>query len=155
MELQGKVAIVTGSARGIGEGIAMVLAREGAQVVINSRKLADCSETVNKIKSAGGRAIAIAGDVSKKADVTALVEETVKQLGSVDILVNNAGIEGPPCLTVDLSEEQWDRVLNVNLKGVFLCCQAVIPHMVKKGGGRIVNIVSTASLRMTVFGGVE
>jgi len=155
MELQGKVAIVTGSARGIGEGIAMVLAREGAQVVINSRKLADCSETVNKIKSAGGRAIAIAGDVSKKADVTALVEETVKQLGSVDILVNNAGIEGPPCLTVDLSEEQWDRVLNVNLKGVFLCCQAVIPHMVKKGGGRIVNIGSTASLRMTFFGGVE
>jgi NAD(P)-dependent dehydrogenase (short-subunit alcohol dehydrogenase family) len=155
MELQGKVAIVTGSARGIGEGIAMVLAREGAQVVINSRKLADCKETVDKINSAGGKAIAIAGDVSKKADVTALVEETVKQLGAVDILVNNAGIEGAPCLTVDLSEEQWDRVLNVNLKGVFLCCQAVIPHMMKQGGGRIVNIGSTASLRMTFFGSVE
>jgi NAD(P)-dependent dehydrogenase (short-subunit alcohol dehydrogenase family) len=155
MELQGKTAIVTGSARGIGEGIAMVLAREGAQVVINSRKMADCAEMVNKIIAAGGKAIAIAADVSKKADVVTLVEGAVKQFGSVDILVNNAGIEGPPCLTMDLSEEQWDRVLNVNLKGMFLCCQAVIPQMMKQGAGRIINIGSTASLRMTFFGGLE
>jgi NAD(P)-dependent dehydrogenase (short-subunit alcohol dehydrogenase family) len=155
MELKGKTAIITGSARGIGEGVASVLAREGANVVINSRKAADCIEAVNKITAAGGKAVAIAADVSKKAEVSAMVAETIKQFGAVDILVNNAGIEGAPCLTMDLSEEQWDRVLNVNLKGVFLCCQAVIPQMMKQGKGRIVNIGSTAGIRMTFFGGPE
>jgi NAD(P)-dependent dehydrogenase (short-subunit alcohol dehydrogenase family) len=155
MELQGKTAIVTGSARGIGEGIAMVLAREGANVVINSRKAADCAVIVDKIKALGGKAIAVGADVSKKSDVTAMVDETIKQFGAVDILVNNAGIEGHPCLTHDLSEEQWDRVLGVNLKGVFLCCQAVIPQMMKQGQGRIVNIASTAAIRMTFFGSLD
>jgi len=152
---QGKTAIVTGSARGIGEGIAMVFAREGANVVINSRKAAECARVVDKIKARGGRAIAVGADVSKKSDVTALVDETIKQFGAVDILVNNAGIEGHPCLTQDLSEEQWDRVLGVNLKGVFLCCQAVIPQMMKQGKGRIVNIASTAAIRMTFFGSLD
>src|SRR5512140_2254385 len=96
MELKGKTAIVTGSARGIGEGIALVLAREGANVVINSRKPADCEVVVKKIAAAGGKAIAVGGDVSKKADVDALVAATVKQFGAVDILVNNAGIESHP-----------------------------------------------------------
>lgn len=155
MELKGKTAIVTGSARGIGEGIALVLAREGANVVVNSRKVKDCEVVVQKIVSSGGKAIAIGGDVSEKADVVAMVSETIKQLGAVDILVNNAGIEGTPCLTKDLSEEQWDRVLGVNLKGVFFCCQAVIPQMMKQGQGRIVNIASTAAVRMTFFGSLE
>lgn len=155
MELNGKTAIITGSARGIGEGIAMVFAREGANVVINSRKAADCARTVDKIKSAGGKAIAIAADVSKKSEVAAMVAETVMQFGTVDILVNNAGIEGAPCLTPDLSEEQWDRVMNVNLKGVFLCCQAVISQMRKQNKGRIVNISSVAGIRMTFLGGPE
>lgn len=155
MELQGKTAIVTGSARGIGEGIAMVLVREGANVVINSRKVSDCEKLVSRITAAGGRAIAIGADVSKKADVTAMVAKTIDHFGTIDILVNNAGIEAPPCLTTDLSEEQWDRVLNVNLKGVFLCCQAVIPSMIKQNHGRIVNISSTAGIRMTFFGGLE
>ena len=155
MELKGKTAIVTGSGRGIGEGIALVLAREGARVVVNARKAEECADVVKKIVSSGGKAIAVAADVSKKAEVTAMVAETVKQFGAVDILVNNAGIEGTPCLTKDLSEEQWDRVLSVNLKGVFLCCQAVIPQMMKQGKGRIVNIGSTAGLRMTFFGGPE
>ncbi len=155
MELKGKTAIVTGSARGIGEGIALVLAREGANVVVNSRKAEDCAGVVQKIVSADGKAIAVGADVSKKADVTAMVAETIKQFGAVDILVNNAGIEGTPCLTKDLSEEQWDRVLGVNLKGVFLCCQAVIPQMMKQGKGRIVNIASTAAVRMTFFGSLE
>jgi NAD(P)-dependent dehydrogenase (short-subunit alcohol dehydrogenase family) len=155
MELKGKTAIVTGSARGIGEGIALVLAREGANIVVNSRKAKDCEEMVQKLTALGAKAIGVAADISKKIDVTAMVAETVKQFGAVDILVNNAGIEGPPCLTEDLSEEQWDRVLGINLKGVFLCCQAVIPQMKKQGQGRIVNIGSTASLRMTFFGGVD
>ncbi len=155
MELKGKTAIVTGSARGIGEGIALVLAREGAHVVVNSRKQKDCEAVVQKIVSAGGKAIAVGADVSKKADVESLVAETIKHFGALDILVNNAGIESHPVLTMDLSEEAWDRVLNVNLKGTFLCCQAVIPQMMKQGKGRIINIGSTASIRMTFFGSVE
>jgi len=155
MELKGKTAIVTGSGRGIGEGIALVLAREGANVVVNSRKAKDCEGVVQKIVSSGGKAIAVGADVSKKADVTGLAAETIKQFGAIDILVNNAGIEGHPCLTQDLSEEQWDRVLGVNLKGLFLCCQAVIPQMMKQGKGRIVNIASTAAIRMTFFGSLD
>jgi len=103
----------------------------------------------------GGRAIAVAADVSKKAEVSALAAATVKHFGAIDILVNNAGIESHPVLTMDLAEEAWDRVLNVNLKGTFLCCQAVIPQMMKQGKGRIVNIGSTASIRMTFFGSIE
>jgi NAD(P)-dependent dehydrogenase (short-subunit alcohol dehydrogenase family) len=155
MELAGKTVIVTGSARGIGEGIALVLAREGANIVVNSRKPADCAEVVQKITSQGGKAIAVGADVSKKSDVAALVGETVRQFGAVDILVNNAGIEAPPCLAKDLPEQQWDQVLGINLKGVFLCCQAVIPQMTKQGKGRIVNIASTAGIRMTFFGSVD
>jgi NAD(P)-dependent dehydrogenase (short-subunit alcohol dehydrogenase family) len=155
MELAGKTAIVTGSSKGIGEGIVRVLAREGAKVVVNSRKKAECARLVQEILAAGGKAIAVEADVSRKADVTAMVEATVREFGAVDILVNNAGIEGHPVLAQDLPEEQWDRVLGVNLKGVFLCCQAVIPQMVKQGGGRIVNISSTAGVRMTFFGSVE
>jgi NAD(P)-dependent dehydrogenase (short-subunit alcohol dehydrogenase family) len=97
----------------------------------------------------------VGADVSKKNDATTLAEETIKHFGAIDILVNNAGIEGTPCLTQDLSEEQWDRVLGVNLKGVFLCCQAVIPQMMKQGKGRIVNIASTAAIRMTFFGSLD
>jgi len=155
MELKGKTAIVTGSGRGIGEGIALVLAREGANVVVNSRKAKDCEGVVQKIVSSGGKAIAVAADVSKRAEVTAMAAETIKRFRAIDILVNNAGIEGTPCLTMDLSEEQWDRVLNVNLKGVFLCCQAVLPQMMKQGKGRIVNISSTAGIRMTFFGSLD
>lgn len=155
MELKGKTAIVTGSARGIGEGIALVLAREGANIVVNSRKVDECADVVKKILSMGGKAIAVGADVSKKADAAAMAAEAIKQFGAIDILVNNAGIEGTPCLTQDLPEEQWNRVLGVNLTGVFLCCQAVIPQMMKQGTGRIVNIGSTASLRMTFFGSLE
>ena len=155
MELKGKTAIVTGSGRGIGEGIAMVFAREGANVVVNSRKAEECADVVKKIVSAGGKAIAIGADVSNKAEVAALAAGTIKQFGAIDILVNNAGIESHPVLTMELAEETWDRVLNVNLKGSFLCCQAVIPQMMKQNKGRIINIGSTASIRIAFFGGVE
>ncbi len=156
MELKGKTAIVTGSGRGIGEGIAMVLAREGANLVINDRTLSkDAEGVVKKILAMGGKAIAVAADVSKKSEVAAMADATVKQFGAIDILVNNAGIESHPVLTHELSEESWDRVINVNLKGVFLCCQAVIPQMMKQKSGRIINIGSTASIRMTFFGSAE
>lgn len=156
MELKGKTAIVTGSGRGIGEGIALVLAREGANIVINDRTITkDAEGVVQKIIAMGGKVIAVAADVSKKAEVQAMAAATIAHFGAIDILVNNAGIEGRPCLTEDLAEEQWDRIMNVNLKGVFLCCQAVIPQMKKQGSGRIVNISSTAGIRMTFFGGPE
>ena len=156
MELKGKTAIVTGSGRGIGEGIALVLAREGANLVINDRKItADAEGVVKKIKAMGGKAIAVEADVSKKSEVTAMAEQAVKQFGAIDILVNNAGIESHPVLTTGLAEESWDRSLNVNLKGSFLCCQAVIPQMMKQNKGRIINIGSTASIRIAFFGSVE
>jgi NAD(P)-dependent dehydrogenase (short-subunit alcohol dehydrogenase family) len=156
MELKGKTAIVTGSGRGIGEGIALVLAREGANLVINDRKLTqDAEGVVKKIKAMGGNAIAVEADVSNKNEVSAMAEQAVRQFGTIDILVNNAGIESHPVLTVELAEDAWDRVLTVNLKGTFLCCQAVIPQMMKQNKGRIINIGSTASIRMAFFGSVE
>lgn len=155
MELKGKTAIVTGSGRGIGEGIALVLAREGANVVLTARKMDEIAAVAKKIEAQGGKAMPFTADSSKKADVRAMAAATIKQFGAIDILVNNAGIEAPPGLAKDLPEEQWDRVLGVNLKGVFLCCQAVIPQMMKQNKGRIVNIASTAGIRMTFFGSVD
>lgn len=156
MELKGKTAIVTGAQRGIGEGIAIVLARKGANVVVNDLQITkEAEEVVRKITANGGKALAIAADVTKKDQVQAMVEATIKHFGAIDILVNNAGIEAPPGLSHELEEAQWDRVLNVNLKGVFLCSQAVIPQMMKQKKGRIVNIASTAGLRMTFLGGIE
>ena len=155
MELKDKTAIVTGSGRGIGEGVALVLGRAGANVVVMDRNLQDAKGVVQKIEASGGKATPFAADVTKKDTLDALVAATVKQFGTVDILVNNAGIESPPALLQDLSEQQWDRVLGVNLKGVFLCCQAVLPTMIKQNKGRIVNIGSTASIRMTFFGSLD
>jgi NAD(P)-dependent dehydrogenase (short-subunit alcohol dehydrogenase family) len=155
MELKDKVAIVTGSGRGIGEGIANVLAREGAKLVVVDMNLDDAGGVVKRIEAAGGKAIAAHADISNKAEVDAMVASTLAAFGRVDILVNNAGIEATPCLLRDLPEAQWDRVLGVNLKGTFLCCQAVLKPMMAQGSGRIVNIASTAALRMTFFGSAD
>ncbi len=155
MELKDKVAIVTGSGRGIGEGIAIQLAKKGAASVVMDRSLANAQAVVKKIEADGGKAMAVEADVSKKATLQAMVDAVVKKYGRLDILVNNAGIESTPMLLKDIPEEQWDRVQSINLKGVFLCCQAVIPQMMKQGGGRIINISSLAGRRMTFFGSAE
>ncbi len=155
MELKGKTAIVTGSGRGIGEGIARAFAREGANVVVNARKESGARDVAEKIKAEGGSAIAVGADVSKWEEITALVSAAVKQFGAVDILVNNAGVEGTPTQLKDLTEEQWDKVLNVNLKGPFLCSKAVLPSMIAQGKGKIINIASTAGIRMTFFGSAD
>jgi NAD(P)-dependent dehydrogenase (short-subunit alcohol dehydrogenase family) len=155
MELKGKTAIITGSARGIGQGIATVFGREGANVVVNGLTLDSCNDTVQKVLKAGGQAIPFVADVSKFADHEAMVAATIKAFGTVDILVNNAGIEAAPHLVYELPEEQWDKVLGVNLKGVFLGIKAVLPTMIAKNYGRIVNISSTAGVRMTFFGSVD
>jgi NAD(P)-dependent dehydrogenase (short-subunit alcohol dehydrogenase family) len=155
MELKDKVAIITGGGRGAGEGIARVMAREGARLALVDLDLESAWRVANSIDPTGTRAIAIRADVSKKADAQAMVAETMRAFGTVDILVNNAGIEGPPVLLQDLAEEQWDRVMGVNAKGVLLCCQAVLPILIAKKGGKIVNIDSIAGIRMTFFGSID
>ena len=145
MELKDKVAVVTGSGRGIGEGIAMVLAREGARLVIVDMNLDDAKNVAKRIESGGGKAIATRTDVSKKADVEAMVADAVKAFGTVDVLVNNAGIESPPCYTKDLREEDWDRVMNVTRKSQVLMSKAVAQQMIAQGGGgNIINVGSTS-----------
>ena len=155
MELKNKTAIVTGGGKGIGEGIAHVLAREGAKVVVVARTLADITKVAKNIESQGGKALAIRADVTIEKDIEAMVEETLKHFGTIDILVNNAGTQTPPNQVQDLSEEQWDQILSLNLKGPFLCCRAVIPTMIKKKKGKIINIASQAALRMSIFGSAE
>jgi NAD(P)-dependent dehydrogenase (short-subunit alcohol dehydrogenase family) len=155
MELQGKTAIVTGGGRGIGEGIARVLAREGANVVVMGRHAEEVEAVSATIREGGGSALPVVADVTDWDSLVAMTAEAVRHFGGVDILVNNAGIEGPPRMLVDLPVEQWDQVLGVNLKGVFLCCKAVLPAMTARGRGRIVNIGSIAGRRMTFFGSVD
>jgi NAD(P)-dependent dehydrogenase (short-subunit alcohol dehydrogenase family) len=155
MELTGKTAIITGSARGIGEGIARAFARAGANVVINGMNLDGANDVASAIEAGGGKALPFKADVTKKAEVEAMVTATIDKFGTVDVLVNNAGIESTPMLLKDISEAQWDRVLGVNLKGVFLCCQAVIPVMMKQNKGRIININSLAGRRMSFFGSAD
>jgi NAD(P)-dependent dehydrogenase (short-subunit alcohol dehydrogenase family) len=155
MELDGKTAIVTGGGRGIGEGISRVLAREGANVVVMGRHADEVEGVARSIGESGGSALPVVADVTDWSSLEAMIRTTVERFGGVDILVNNAGIEGPPRMTVDLPVEQWDEVLGVNLKGVFLCCKAVLPAMSTRGRGRIINIGSIAGQRMSFFGSAD
>lgn len=145
--LEGRVAIVTGSSRGIGRAIALCLAEEGCKVVVNSRASGtaarDVALEVEQRLLGGG--LAIQADVTREAEVTAMVEETIRKYGRIDILVNNAGIsQGRGFL--DITLEDWRRMLETNLTGAFLCCKAVIPFMLHGGWGRIINIASTSGL---------
>ncbi|MCP3417068.1 MULTISPECIES: SDR family NAD(P)-dependent oxidoreductase [Bradyrhizobium] len=143
--LHGHVALVTGGSRGIGAAIVKMLADAGAAVAINYRERSAEAETLAKgITAAGGRAVAIAADVSEAAAVAALVERAKSELGPVDILVNNAGIAIVRGVD-DLTEEDFDRTITVNLKSAFLCTQAVLPMMRTRKWGRIVNISSGAA----------
>jgi 3-oxoacyl-[acyl-carrier protein] reductase len=145
LDLRGRVALVTGASRGIGAAIASALARAGAAVAINYRERVDAAEAlVAKIIAAGGRATAVAADVSQSTAVTRLVEHTASALGPVDILVNNAGIAIVRGVD-DLGESDFDRTIMVNLKSAFLCTQAVVPAMRARKWGRIVNISSGAA----------
>lgn len=142
MNLEGKVALVTGASRGIGREIALELAREGCNVAVNySGSEAKANEVVDEIKGLGREAIAVQCNVSDSDAVQAMVKETIGQFGSVDILVNNAGITKDNLL-MRMKEAEWDDVININLKGVFLCTKAVTRQMMKQRSGRIINISS-------------
>ena len=146
MKLKGKVALITGSTRGIGKEFAFGFAREGADVVINGRDLEKAKAVSKEIEGLGVRSIAVAADVSISQDVTRMAEEAADAFGRIDILVNNAGIN-PFILEAErIKEEGWDQVIDVNLKGVFLCCQAVGKKMMQQGGGKIINISSAAGI---------
>ncbi len=144
MRLQGKSAIVTGAGSGIGRAIAFKLAREGAGVVTADIDRDAARSIADAIQSEGGAAIGVAADITRRAEVDAMAAATVEQFGKIDILVNNAGsrIIKP---FLEHSEADWRRMLDINLTGHFLCCQAVIPHMLEAGSGRIVNMASIAS----------
>lgn len=143
--LTGKVALITGARRGIGKGIAQALAEAGADVVISDIDLEESQKTAREISQATGRkTLAIKCDVTKKDEVENLARQTVEKFGRLDILVNNAGIYQPKPF-LELSEEEWDRTLDINLKGEFLCAQAAAREMVKNKWGRIINIASIAS----------
>jgi NAD(P)-dependent dehydrogenase (short-subunit alcohol dehydrogenase family) len=146
LSLAGRVALVTGAAKRIGRSVALRLASEGADVVVNyraSQKEAD--EVVAQIVALGRRAVAVQADVSKRADVIALFAAVEKEFGRLDILVNNAGMFFSAKFE-DLTEEQWDRILDVNLKSQFLCSQAAAPMLRRSGQGRIVNFASLGGL---------
>ena len=144
--LQGKIALVTGGGSGIGRASALAFAREGAKVVVADVVIDGGEETLGLIKKAGGEAIFVKADVSKAAEVEALVNQAVEAYGRLDCTYNNAGIEGIMASTTDYTEEAWDRVMAINLKGVWLCMKYEIPQMLKQGGGAIVNTASVAGL---------
>jgi NAD(P)-dependent dehydrogenase (short-subunit alcohol dehydrogenase family) len=155
VELKDKVAIITGAGRGIGFGIAKVMAREGAAVVIADINLDTAKGAVKEIAAMGGRAAAVKADVSKPDEIAAMIDTAVREFGGLDILVNNAGIEAPPKHLSEIPESQWDRVTGINLRGVYLCCKAAIPAITARGGGAIVNIASVAGVRMSFFGSAD
>jgi NAD(P)-dependent dehydrogenase (short-subunit alcohol dehydrogenase family) len=141
-QLEGKVALVTGAGSGIGEAVALVLAREGSKVVLTDVDMAGCERVAGAVKATGAEAITVRNDVSMASECEAAVSAALKAFGRLDIAVNNAGIGGPAALTGDYPLDGWHQVINVNLNGVFYGMRYQIPAMLKSGGGSIVNIAS-------------
>lgn len=147
--LHGKVAIITGGNMGIGKAAAHLFAREGTSVTVAARRVEEGEAVVEAIRAEGGNAIFVRADVSKAEDCADLVRRTVAEFGKLDIAFNNAGIDQFGKSVVELEEDEWDRVIAVNLKGVFLCMKYQIPEMLKAGGGSIVNTSSVGGLVAT------
>ena len=145
MDLSGKVAIVTGSSRGIGRGLAKALAQAGADVVITSRTLESLKEVKDELSALGANVLEVELDVREEESIRALPQKVLERFGRVDVLVNNAGtnVRKP---AVEITWEDWDVVLNTNLKSMFFCSQAVAPHMIQQEWGRIINIGSATNI---------
>jgi len=145
VRLNGRVTLITGSSRGLGREIAISFAREGSDIALNFRSNSSAMEsTIAEIRALGRRVIAVQADVTSRISVAAMFREVIDEFGRIDVLVNNAGIN-QRCLFHEISDEDWDNVLSVNLRAPFVCCQEVFPIMIKQGGGRIINISSVAS----------
>ena len=144
--LEGKIALITGGGRGIGKSVALAFAREGADIVITARTDAQLNAVAEEIRSLGRSCVAVAADILVDKDVERVFKDAFDEFGRVDILVNNAGIaiDGP---FVEISMEDWDRTINVNLRGAALCAKAALSDMLKRGEGVIINIASAAGLR--------
>ena len=143
--LSGKTAIITGAGSGIGRSIATIFASEGAQVSICGRTLRTIEETAQMIRDAGGEALVIQCDVSNSASVKSLIAKTVQHFGKIDILVNNAGVRAGIYTILELTEEEWDRTLEIDAKGSWLCSKYAIPEMKNVGGGSIIMISSISA----------
>ena len=153
MKLKDKVAIITGSGRGLGRACAQAFSREGASVVILSRTPEEITGTATAIENEGGTVLAIRADVSNSGEVDEVVAETMSVFGRIDILMNNAAILGPPRVFLEINPEDWEQTMDINLKGVFLFSRAVIPQMKKQGAGKIINVTSgLAEIVMPPFG---
>lgn len=156
IDLTGKVALVTGAGSGIGKASAIVLARAGAAVAINyHRNEAGAEDAKQHIIAAGGRAVTIQADVTKSAEVRAMVEKTVAAFGPVDVLVNNAGSLVERLRLLELTEERWDEVIDLNLKSAFLCAQAVAASMIERRTGAIINVTSIAGRNGGALGSIH
>ncbi len=144
--LQGMVSLITGGSSGIGRAAALAFARAGARVVLGNRRLAEGQETVKLVKDGGGDATLVKTDVTKAAEVEALINQAVETYGRIDCAFNNAGTTGVMARTAECREENWDYIINLNLKGVWLCMKYEILQMLKQGGGAIVNNASVAGM---------
>lgn len=153
-QLKDRTAFITGAGRGMGLSVAHALALRGARIVINDVDTQLADDAARELNIIGGQAIAIAGDVTDAKAVRDMVARAARHFGGVDILVNNAGVLRPTKV-IDISEEEWDFVVDVNLKGTFLCAQAVLPFMIKAGWGRIINFSSTAGKNVSTVGGAH
>ena len=146
LSLDNKVALVTGASRGIGQAIAMGLARSGADVVIASRKIADLEKVASEIKKTGRKCLPLAAHIGRMEDVNNLVGKVMEEFGKIDILINNAATNPSMASAIDIDERAWDSIMNLNLKGLFFLSQAVAHAMKEKGGGKIINVASIAGI---------
>jgi len=146
--LKDRVAIITGGAKGIGKAISLKFAEEGCDIVVNARHIEGAEKVAEEVRKRGRRALAIAADVADSAQVNAMVERTIKEFGKIDILVNNAGgiSEATGGAIESTTDEDWARIIGINLTGQFLCCRAVVPHMKKNKYGKIVNVSSMGAI---------
>jgi len=147
LKLLNKTAIITGGGKGIGRAISLMFAREGANISLAARSTDLMEETSREIMALGRRVLVNTTDITKVEQVERMVKQTLEEFGGIDILVNNAGIAGPTKYVYDITLEEWDETFNVNLRGAFLCCRAVVPLMIRRGGGKIINIASMTGKR--------